>query len=160
MKQLFAFLFLCVSQFVMAQTKPLNTLLKNYLNLKNELVGGNAVSTTKMASAFNASLEATNAKSMDEATWKLYAPIKEKLVTSVQALLKEQTIAKQRELFADLSEQMIQLAKTTSLSDVELYIDYCPMKKASWLSAEKTIRNPYYGNMMLTCGSVKETIKQ
>jgi hypothetical protein len=54
---------------------------------------------------------------------------------------------------------MIQLAKSTSIGEAELYVDYCPMKKVFWLSADKAIRNPYYGNMMLSCGNIKETIK-
>ena len=33
------------------------------------------------------------------------------------------------------------------------------MADASWLSAEKEIRNPYYGASMLKCGSVKSEIK-
>jgi hypothetical protein len=33
------------------------------------------------------------------------------------------------------------------------------MKKMYWLSSEAAIKNPYYGKMMLTCGSVTETIK-
>jgi hypothetical protein len=30
---------------------------------------------------------------------------------------------------------------------------------AFWLSNEKEIKNPYFGSMMLKCGSVKETIQ-
>jgi hypothetical protein len=29
----------------------------------------------------------------------------------------------------------------------------------NWLSKENTIKNPYYGSQMLSCGSVVETIK-
>jgi hypothetical protein len=36
---------------------------------------------------------------------------------------------------------------------------YCPMKKSNWLSNEKTVKNPYYGSAMLTCGEVTGTIK-
>ncbi|RYF87461.1 MAG: DUF3347 domain-containing protein, partial [Chitinophagaceae bacterium] len=43
------------------------------------------------------------------------------------------------------------------LSSQPIYLQYCPMKKASWLSSEKQIRNPYYGSSMLTCGEVTET---
>ncbi|NNC61403.1 MAG: DUF3347 domain-containing protein, partial [Eudoraea sp.] len=36
---------------------------------------------------------------------------------------------------------------------------HCPMansnKGADWLSSSKEIRNPYYGEAMLTCGSVR-----
>jgi membrane fusion protein, copper/silver efflux system len=30
---------------------------------------------------------------------------------------------------------------------------------AYWFSAEKEIRNPYFGDMMLSCGETRETIK-
>jgi Cu(I)/Ag(I) efflux system membrane fusion protein len=33
------------------------------------------------------------------------------------------------------------------------------MKKAYWISAVEEVRNPYYGNAMLTCGNVSETVK-
>jgi hypothetical protein len=31
------------------------------------------------------------------------------------------------------------------------------MKKASWLSSEKTIKNPYFGSAMLSCGELTNT---
>jgi hypothetical protein len=34
------------------------------------------------------------------------------------------------------------------------------MKKASWLSDSKEIKNPYYGEKMNDCGSVKATLKK
>jgi hypothetical protein len=43
-----------------------------------------------------------------------------------------------------------------------LYKQYCPMAfnntGAFWLSDKEEIRNPYFGDKMLKCGSVKETI--
>lgn len=39
----------------------------------------------------------------------------------------------------------------------------CPMfegdKGGSWLSISKDIKNPYFGDMMLSCGEVKKEIK-
>jgi len=32
-------------------------------------------------------------------------------------------------------------------------------KGAAWISAQKDIRNPYYGDAMLTCGRVIRTIQ-
>jgi len=44
----------------------------------------------------------------------------------------------------------------------EVYKQYCPMafdgKGAFWLSSSEEIRNPYYGDKMLKCGRVEETI--
>ena len=55
---------------------------------------------------------------------------------------------------------MIKVAEITS---GEVYKQYCPMafegKGGYWLSNSKEVRNPYYGDKMLKCGSVQETIQ-
>jgi Cu(I)/Ag(I) efflux system membrane fusion protein len=53
---------------------------------------------------------------------------------------------------------MITLAESKALWNNKLYVFYCPMKKANWLDDANTVKNPYYGKSMLTCGSVKKTI--
>ncbi len=68
------------------------------------------------------------------------------------------SLDEQRKAFTALSEEMANLVKNSGLSMGEVYLEYCPMAKASWLSSEKEISNPYLGNKMLKCGSVKETI--
>jgi hypothetical protein len=68
----------------------------------------------------------------------------------------------QRKSFGILSDQMVALVKNTQLSFETLYIQQCPMangaKGANWLSISQEIRNPYYGDKMLKCGSVVEKI--
>ena len=68
-------------------------------------------------------------------------------------------IAHQREHMAILSKDMSDLV-TAFGSDTKLYQAHCPMyndgKGAVWLSAGKKIRNPYYGEEMLACGSIKK----
>jgi hypothetical protein len=50
-----------------------------------------------------------------------------------------------------------------ALASGEIYKQYCPMafegKGDYWYSNSKDIFNPYYGNKMLKCGRVQETIK-
>jgi len=69
----------------------------------------------------------------------------------------------QRTLFANLSNEMIAKVKADGLQSGEVYVEYCPMamndKGASWLSNKKLVRNPYYGDSMLDCGEIKETLK-
>jgi hypothetical protein len=69
----------------------------------------------------------------------------------------------QREVFSSLSNEMTKLVKGGKLSAGSLYLEYCPMANnntgAYWISNEKEIKNPYFGDMMLRCGSVKETIQ-
>ncbi|HEY4654325.1 MAG TPA: DUF3347 domain-containing protein [Cyclobacteriaceae bacterium] len=72
-------------------------------------------------------------------------------------------LAEQRKVFSTLSNEMTALVKAGKLSMGALYLEYCPMANnnegAYWLSNEKEIKNPYFGDRMLKCGSVKETIQ-
>lgn len=67
----------------------------------------------------------------------------------------------QRAKFEDLSKEVYELVKTSNATTT-VYKQFCPMafdnKGAYWLSTEEQIKNPYFGDKMLKCGSVKETI--
>lgn len=84
------------------------------------------------------------------------------LASAAARIVEAPSIEGQRAHFATLSDAMIGLVKKAGVEG-ELYVDYCPMaldnKGAYWLSTDKEIRNPYFGEEMLTCGEVKETIK-
>lgn len=68
-------------------------------------------------------------------------------------------IAHQREHLASLSKDMNDLIAMFGTPQL-LYQQHCPMynegKGAIWISEIKEIKNPYYGEEMLTCGSVKK----
>ncbi len=72
-------------------------------------------------------------------------------------------IEKQRLAYADFIDELYKSIKMFGISGVTIYYQYCPMarngKGAYWLSETKEIKNPYYGDAMLTCGETKEVIK-
>jgi hypothetical protein len=66
----------------------------------------------------------------------------------------------QRIAFSALSDEMAVLV-AGNLKSGMIYKDFCPMalgEGAYWLSSEKEIQNPYFGDKMLKCGSIKEVI--
>lgn len=71
-------------------------------------------------------------------------------------------LKEQRVQFTALSSDIIALMKHTDINSGKLFVQHCPMANDGeggyWLSSESEIRNPYYGDEMLNCGSVKETI--
>ncbi|MEJ1223721.1 DUF3347 domain-containing protein [Sediminicola sp. 1XM1-17] len=79
-----------------------------------------------------------------------------------QEMANSEDIGKQRELFATLTSKAEQLFKD-QLAQGTIYKQFCPMAFNNtggyWFSEVSEIRNPYYGDMMLTCGAVKETIQ-
>ncbi len=67
----------------------------------------------------------------------------------------------QRITFSELSDAMAVLVKGNLKSGM-IYKDFCPMALdggAYWLSSEKNILNPYFGDKMLKCGTVKEVLQ-
>jgi len=85
------------------------------------------------------------------------------LIVHTQKIIESKDLKIQRENFANLSSIMYELIKTTKANST-IYYQHCPMYNdgigANWLSKEANIKNPYFGNMMLTCGSVQDTIRQ
>ena len=70
----------------------------------------------------------------------------------------------QRNHFATLSDAITTLISSLTSLDQKIYVQRCPMAKefngALWLSLEKEIRNPYFGDSMMDCGStVQELVR-
>ena len=133
------------------KTQPAD-LFHTYLDIKNALVAGDAPATSLSAAQYVKTLMGIDPKLIPEGTRN--ALLKHAGLMSISKDLKHQ-----REDFQPLSANMYLVAKSMKLSSDPIYYTYCPMKKAYWLSNEAAIKNPYYGNAMLTCGQVRETIK-
>lgn len=125
-----------------------NDLFNNYINVKNALVKSDSKATSQAIGTFYQSLK--NEENFAQ---------KAELLKATEKLSKASSIEKQRAVFNDVSTAMWKLVKGSDKVNQAVYYQYCPMKKAYWLSKEKDIKNPYYGSSMLTCGKVAETKK-
>jgi hypothetical protein len=119
--------------------------------VKDALVAGDGTAASAEAETFVKTANAVDFKVISEGNITT-------LVKDANAIAKTKDIKKQRDIFANLSTNMSAVAKSVKLSDKPVYEAYCPMRKASWLSPEKTIKNPYYGTAMLRCGEIKSTL--
>ncbi|MET3535329.1 DUF3347 domain-containing protein [Chryseobacterium limigenitum] len=140
---------------ISAQSKSdaqVSKLYQNYITIKTALASDDADKTSKAASEFIKRASAIDYKVVSEGNLNV-------LRKDATAISDARSIAAQRETFSNLSDNMIALAKEFKLSDKSVFVQYCPMADASWLSNEKQIVNPYYGSSMLSCGSVKSEIK-
>ncbi|MDH5365443.1 MAG: DUF3347 domain-containing protein [Cyclobacteriaceae bacterium] len=85
----------------------------------------------------------------------------ETLTESVSNIAKSSEVESQRTDFEVLSKEMYELIKTKD-ANTTVYKQYCPMafnsKGAFWLSVEEQVLNPYFGDKMLKCGRVEETL--
>lgn len=154
---LMAGLFLC--HLVTAQTNEVNELTNTYYNIKNALVADDEHAVRINAESFNKQISLFPKNLLSETQEKSWNRQKNKLLMTSNAISKTNDIGKQREQLNELSNALFVLLKEFRMNEHAVYYQYCPMKKAYWLSNEKDIKNPYYGKKMLTCGSVKETLK-
>lgn len=141
-------------------TSKSNLLVANYLELKDALVADNKDGAAKaggmMVSAFNSFDISSFSSEQQEELKDILEDAKEHAEH-----IEKSPIDHQREHFDVLSKDIIDLIAITG-TDRTLYQDYCPMyndnKGAQWLSADKEIKNPYYGSKMMTCGRVQKQI--
>ena len=127
----------------------LNAVYQHYVHLTTALINGNAAEAKIASSTIEAGMKEIPGG----------API----AASAARITAAGDIESQRVAYSTLSDDFIALVKKSGLSGGELYVDYCPMalndKGAYWLSSKKEIRNPYFGDKMMTCGEIKETIQ-
>lgn len=127
----------------------LNAVYQHYIHLTTALTNGDVAEAKVAANAIEA-----GAKDVSGASG---------ITTAASKITSADEIEMQRTAYYEMSKDMADLIKKEGLSSGELYVAYCPMafddKGATWLSNSKEIRNPYFGEKMMSCGEVKETIK-
>ncbi|MBP1841319.1 DUF3347 domain-containing protein [Formosa algae] len=125
------------------KTDSIATVFQDYLHLKDALV-----QTDHAEAKSGAKLLADDAT--DESVKRIATKISE-----------QEDIKVQRELFSELTTALKPVL-AAQITSGEIYEQHCPMALkagANWLAVEQEINNPYYGDKMLRCGVVQETIK-
>lgn len=81
---------------------------------------------------------------------------------SSKALALEKNIEAKRREFEMITEALWNLSRVVRYDGEKIYYLFCPMafddKGAYWLSNKDEVRNPYFGNKMLTCGSIADSL--
>lgn len=149
-----------------AFSQSYNNLLNAYTGVKDALV---ASDTAKAAAAAQQLKAAADSLKVNEIQGDSTGLLKETALnyastisSSSHALALEANIAAKRKEFEMIAEALWNLTRTVKYSSQKLYWQYCPMafnnRGAYWLSNEAQIRNPYFGDEMLECGSVQDSL--
>jgi hypothetical protein len=127
----------------------IDPVLTAYYKVKNAMVA----SDSKTA--------ATEAKALSSALKKAGKMVGADAAKSADVIAKSSDIDAQRAQLGTLTTAVYAAAKTMK-PGTPVYYDFCPMandnKGGYWLSEKKEIANPYFGDAMLKCGKVKETL--
>ena len=120
-----------------------------YIALKNALVSTKFEDAQKAAALLKTDL--ANYKGCENTS----------LIADKIAVAKD--IKAQRKDFTSLSADVIALFKHADITKGNIFVQHCPMANngdgGDWLSSDQKIQNPYYGDEMMECGRVVETIK-
>ncbi|AHF16981.1 DUF3347 domain-containing protein [Niabella soli] len=148
-----------------SQTAPvaasrLEPLYKAYFAVGDALLASDARATAQKATELSNAVTAVKMEELEHKEHMAWMEVMNALTKEVTALKTASGIEKQRTAYAALSNAMYQLMKT-SKSSYKIYYNECPMfnSGAHWLSKNETIRNPFYGAKMLSCGSTKAVIE-
>ena len=143
--------------------QQLGELVADYLKLKNALVQGKEEESLTLTLQFVETLQEINATGMTGEAEQFWQEKKSFLLQHSEEAAAKPGLKQQRENFIYLSEALIKTVDAFGLQNRTVYVDYCPMansdKGAYWLSEVSEIKNPYYGDAMLSCGEIVEQIK-
>lgn len=133
-----------------------DTLVAPYLSIQKALAGDDLKAAQVGAQAFLKAMEkAPHEGEAHEEAADLREPVK--------TISGAPEIKVARTAFLDISRQMTSLIQHVGVTkDTPLFTAFCPMafnnKGGQWIQSDKKVANPYYGSMMLRCGSIKEQI--
>ncbi len=136
--------------------------LDAYIQLKDALVKSDGASSSSASKTLLTSIQEVNMNELNTETHTQWMKVVNDLKEDAEHINETKEITHQRDHFMSLSKNLYAVIKV-SKSETPIYYQFCPMankgKGANWLSLENKVKNPYYGNQMLTCGKVVETIQ-
>lgn len=142
--------------------QQLKQVYDNYINLKDALVEDNSEQATSDAKKIISSFRKINMELLTGEAHKQWMTLEGHIQSSANSISKSSEIKTQRDYFKQLSVHLIKAVQLFGVNE-KVYVEFCPMADnnngAYWLSKEEQILNPYFGDAMLKCGEVKQTIE-
>ena len=143
--------------------EQLKIVFNNYIKLKDALVKDDADDVIIEAKNTLSSLTKVDIKLLkDEKAHTDWMVLHKEIKSSVSSISEETNIKAHRSHFKRLSMHLTSAIETFGINEI-VYSQYCPMADnnngAYWLSEQKKVINPYFGEAMLTCGEVKHVIE-
>ncbi|WP_373059726.1 efflux RND transporter periplasmic adaptor subunit [Zunongwangia sp. H14] len=133
------------------------TVLDAYLDLKNDLVTSN-VEEAK-AEAYKMLQQVQELRT--DGIGNMEVTHLKRIETMLEGISENTKLENQRDHFVALSENVLAFVSNMDNLKGTLYLQRCPMannnKGAYWISEIKDIKNPYFGEAMLSCGEIKKT---
>lgn len=142
--------------------QQLSGVFTTYVSMKDAFVATDVAQVKAAAAKTHESLKKVDMMLLTGVAhndWMTYSGSLEASLKEIQAT---DDIEAQRASFSKLSDNMYKSIKAYGLGGATAYYEFCPMafnnEGGYWLSDVAEIRNPYFGEKMLKCGSVQEKL--
>lgn len=138
--------------------KSFQPVIDAYINLKDALIQSDVSMASSKSVAFRKALEEmpVNQREQTHNYWSILHKTSKGINESV-------SLEHQRKQFQMISDKLIEMIRNFDEVNDKLFVQFCPMaddnKGAFWISKEEQVLNPYFGDVMLKCGSVKQVIE-
>ncbi|MBT1690384.1 DUF3347 domain-containing protein [Dawidia soli] len=143
--------------------QQLTAVFNAYVQLKDSFVASDAARVQAASQGVQRAVSAVDMTLLEGAAHHDWMTHLEGIHTTLKAMqTSPANLEDQRKAFAGLTQSLYQAIKAYGLGNTTAYYEFCPMafnnEGGFWLSDSKTIRNPYFGDKMLTCGEVREAL--
>lgn len=125
-----------------ALTGPVKSVYDDYLKIQASLANDSMTGVADSANAIAKAVQG-DAKALPAS-----------VATEAENLAKASGLRSARAAFRPLSDSLIKYLADHKATDAYVQV-YCPMARASWLQAGKTVNNPYFGQAMANCGEIQ-----
>ena len=141
----------------------LSNVTREYLRLKDALVKSDAGTAKSAAVSMQLALSSVDMKLVTGDAHMEWMGYLKQLKSVTETAVASKSLEDVRQAFSAMSAPLAGAIKRFGGNDTELYLQHCPMAfnnaGGDWLSDVEAVRNPYFGDRMLKCGRVMETIK-
>lgn len=136
-----------------------NEQVQRYMSLKDAFVSSDIQKIKRQSKLFQEVMIGSKTKTDSDAM----ARETGELVERLEGIITANSLVEQRLDFKYLSEIMVRQVSLRRANTTALYVQHCDCadnkKGATWISYQEQIRNPFFGDEMLTCGRVERILQ-
>jgi len=143
----------------------LGKVVEQYLMLKDAFVETNEIEVEVAAQKTLTALNKVDMSLLKGDAHNKWMEIQKLIKNNLSGIVQMQGIEVKRSHFSIVSNKLTAAVDIFGIHSTDrnsIYLEYCPMafdfEGAYWISENKEIRNPYFGDKMLKCGEVKRTL--
>jgi len=139
--------------------------LQAYYELKDAFIKSDTNLVNQTAAAFVGKLEAIQLEGAkaDSSLIGLAKDLRQNIAGETKKIATTPGLEDKRKTFQVMSDALYDFLRTIRYSGSKVYQLFCPMAfentGAAWLSGSTEIVNPYFGEKMLHCGEVRDSLR-